>query len=419
MIGRLALVVLGFAAWAGVATAAPQTGPTLERVVIVQRHGVRPPTSSNQALAAYAEKPWPAWPVAAGELTPHGGDTVRLVGRTLRRAYRDGRLAPPHGCPAAGAVSVWADGADERTRRSGEILAETLSPGCAVKAAWAAPLPRDPMFNGDMSAPACRADPEAARAALLTEIGPEGVDTPATRSALKRLQAILAPTACAGGLGTCFAGENRLIAGPTGPRLAGTLATTASLAEDLLLEYAEGMPRSDVGWGRAGSAADIAAVMPLHERAFKLYFGDSYRAARDGAPMARLILAALAGETRPAAPGFGPQTRLLALAGHDSNLALMGGLFGLAWTLSDQPDATAPATALAFELWKDPTTGARFVRPVIYYATLDQLRTLTPAAAKRRVLAFTGCASGPMGSCPLETLRRRTLALIPPGCGAV
>src|SRR5258708_26920090 len=113
------------------------------------------------------------------------------------------------------------------------------------------------------------------------------------------------------------------------------------------------MPRSDVGWGRVGSAADIAAVMPLHERAFKLYFSGPYGAGRDGAPMARLILAAWAGETRPTAPGFGPGTRLLALAGHDSNLALMGGLFGLAWTLPDQPDATAPATALAFELWKD------------------------------------------------------------------
>lgn len=409
---------LGVAAWAGIAMAAPLTGPTLERVVIVQRHGVRPPTSTNQALAAYAEKPWPAWPVAAGELTPHGAETVRLVGRTLRRAYR-GRVLPADGCPAAGTLLVWADGADERTRRSGENLAAALSPGCPVKAAWAAPLPRDPIFNGDRSAAACRSDPEAARAALLAEIGPGGVDTLASRKALERLQAILAPTACAGGRGTCFAGEDRVVAGPTGPKLEGSLAKTASLAEDLLLEYAEGMPRSDVGWGRAGSAADIAAVMPLHERAFQLEFGDRYRASREGAPMARLILAALAGETRPVAPQFGPETHLVALAGHDSNLALMRGLFGLAWTLPDEPDATAPATALAFELWKDRTSGARYVRAVIYYATLDQLRTLTPAMARRQALTFAGCASGPMGSCPLETLRRRTLALIPPGCGAV
>jgi 4-phytase/acid phosphatase len=97
----------------------------------------------------------------------------------------------------------------------------------------------------------------------------------------------------------------------------------------------------------------------------------------------------------------------------------MGGMFGLSWTLPDEPDATAPATALAFELWADRASGVRYVRPVIYYATLDQLRTLAPASAHSLSLSFAGCASGPMGSCALDTLRRQTLALIPPGCGEV
>jgi 4-phytase/acid phosphatase len=325
---------------------------------------------------------------------------------------------PARGCPAGGEIAVWADGADQRTRRSGEILADALSPGCRVKAAWAPSGPRDPIFDGDIGAPACRADPKAAADAFAATIWPEGVDTPATESALKRLRAILAPDGCAGVPGACFTGRDRLVAGAGWPRIEGPLTTTASLSEDLLLEYAEGMPRAEVGWGRAGSAADIVAVMPLHERYFELYHGDGYLAARLGAPMGRLILAALAGETRAGSLNFGPKTRVLALAGHDSNLALMGGLFGLAWTLPGEPDSTAPATALAFELWRDRATGARFVRPVIYYETLDQLRTLTPAAARRLVLKFAGCASGPMGTCRLDDLRRRTLALIPPGCGS-
>ncbi|HEY1447766.1 MAG TPA: histidine-type phosphatase, partial [Caulobacteraceae bacterium] len=317
MIGRLALIVLASLALAGAAPVtaktAPQPGLTLERVVIVQRHGVRPPIPTNQELAVYAEKPWPAWPVKPGELTPHGGQTVGLIGQTLRRAYRD--LLPAAGCRGADQVSVWADGADQRTRRTGEILAQALSPNCALKAAWAPPLPRDPIFAGDKSAPACRSDPDAARAALLAAIGPGGVETLASRSALKRLQAILAPSACAGGPGTCFLTNDQAVAGSKGSKVGGSLAITASLSEDLLLEYAEGMPRSDVGWGRAGSAADIAAVMPLHERGFELYQKDLYSVSRDGAPMARLVLAALAGEPRAAAPSFGPGTRLLALAG--------------------------------------------------------------------------------------------------------
>jgi 4-phytase/acid phosphatase len=326
---------------------------------------------------------------------------------------------PAQGCPTGEAVSVWADGADQRTRRTGEILAEALSPGCAVKAAWAPPVPRDPIFNGDKTAAACRSDPEAAHAALLAEMGPGGAETPATRSALKRLQAILAPSACNGGKGTCFTGDSGAAAGPKGSKAEGSLAVTSSLAEDLLLEYAEGMPRSDVGWGQAGSAAEIAAVMPLHERYFQLYHDNIYSVSRDGALMARVILAALAGEPSTAGPNFGPGTRLFALAGHDSNLVQMGGVFGLSWTLPDEPDATAPATVLAFELWSDRASGARFVRPVLYYEALDQLRALAPATAHRVALNFAGCASGPMGSCALDTLRRQTLALIPPGCGAV
>ena len=105
----------------------------------------------------------------------------------------------------------------------------------------------------------------------------------------------------------------------------------------------------------------------------------------------------------------------MTLSGHDTNIALMAGVFGLSWTLPGEPDGTAPSTALAFELWSD---GAHdYVRPVIYYETMDQLRTLKPARAERLPLAFKDCASGPNGSCPLEAITQRVEALLPQGCG--
>ena len=94
------------------------------------------------------------------------------------------------------------------------------------------------------------------------------------------------------------------------------------------------------------------------------------------------------------------------------NLVLMASVFGLAWTLPGEPDATAPSTALAFELWTDH--GTQYVRPVVYYETLNQLRTLKPGSARVLPLTFKDCASGPMGSCQLETLRQRALAALPP-----
>ena len=75
------------------------------------------------------------------------------------------------------------------------------------------------------------------------------------------------------------------------------------------------------------------------------------------------------------------------------------------------------SAALAFELWSD---GAhQYVRPVIYYATMDQLRTLQPARAQSLPLSFPDCATGPKGSCPVEEITKRVEALLPAGCGDV
>src|SRR5579872_3012159 len=101
------LIVLIAAAFALAAGSAEAATLHLVRVVVVTRHGVRPPTQSNADLAKYADKPWPASP---GELTPHGGQTVKLMGETVREAYRARRLLPRTGCAAPSEVTVWADG---------------------------------------------------------------------------------------------------------------------------------------------------------------------------------------------------------------------------------------------------------------------------------------------------------------------
>ena len=96
--------------------------PVLERVVLVSRHGVRPPTRSNAELAAYSEAPWPQWPVEPGVLTPHGAEALIRMGEGLKQNYA--ALQP--GC----GVFIWSDGADSRTRDSAAILA--VEPGLAL-----------------------------------------------------------------------------------------------------------------------------------------------------------------------------------------------------------------------------------------------------------------------------------------------
>jgi 4-phytase/acid phosphatase len=405
----LALIALLAAALASLAAPAV-ADPHLVRVVLVERHGVRPPIASNDALAKYAQDPWPAWSAKAGELTPHGGATVFAVGATVARVYHAAGVLPA-GCAPAALVSVWADNADERTRDSGRAFLTALEPGCDVDAHWSDSQARDPIFNGS-DQPACAIDADKAAAAIQAITDDPLVFAPLD-GALAQLQAILGPHACSGGAGTCF-GETTPTPGP--PGAAPVYPVTSSLAEDLLLEYVDNMPMGDVGWGRA-TRADIVEVMKIHEHLFGLVKDNVYASARRGAPMARVVMAALAGQPVGGGPTSGPDTRVLVLAGHDTNLAWMASIFGLQWTFPDNPDFTAPSTALAFELWRDG--GRDYVRPVVYYLGLDQLRTLQPADAEAMPLAFAGCENGPMQTCPLEDLRTRMDAVVPADCGVL
>jgi 4-phytase/acid phosphatase len=386
-----------------------QASPHLDRAVIIVRHGTRPPTVSNAALAKYADQPWPAWPVAPGELTPQGGAGVRIVGETIAAAYRKAGLLPAEGCAPEGQVSVWADNADERTRDTGVIFASALQPGCSLAARWSPAAERDAIFTGTDQA-SCSLDRDKVRLATETIIGDPLVSAP-LEGALARLQAILAPNACSGGAGTCLA---QTMSSPGPPGMSTMFPVTAGLAEDIYLEYADDMPIAAVGWGRA-RRRDIDFVMAIHEHAFALIRDNAYVAERRGGPEARIVLAALAGAPVAGGPMLGPHTKLLTLVGHDSNLAWMAGVFGLAWTFPDNPDFTAPSTSLALELWSD--RGRQYVRPVVYFLGLGQMRALAPARAKAMPLTFKECANGPMGSCPLETLRQRVEAELPRDCG--
>jgi 4-phytase / acid phosphatase len=86
---------------------APARGePKLERVVMVNRHGVRAPTASATVLEARTGRPWPPFPAEPGALTPHGAEALSRMGAYLRSMYAKAELLPETGCPAVNAVQV-------------------------------------------------------------------------------------------------------------------------------------------------------------------------------------------------------------------------------------------------------------------------------------------------------------------------
>jgi 4-phytase / acid phosphatase len=400
------------------AVAAAANGPwVLERAVLLQRHGVRAPTGTPTALARYSAQPWPRWPVGPGELTEGGRRALAMMAAYIRARYTRLGLLPRAGCPAPGQLYVWADSADQRTRASGAIMAAGLAPGCAITAQYAATR-HDPLFS-PLEGGICPLDARAAQAQVMARVhGDLNALGPRYERARRALQAVLWPDArdCATADARCLMlnGRNQLTVVHGKLKLTGPLKVGATLAENLLLEYADGLPREEIGWGRAASPRRLQRILSLHVRYADLMRRSPAIAASGGTPLAHLMLSFL--EERSvsgaftAAPRVPRAARVLILAGHDTNLSNVGSILGLDWTLPGEPDSTAPDTTLALELWRNARNDRRYVLAVVLYQTLAELRAeamrasadAPDAAARALPLTFPGCTAS---RCPLATVR--------------
>ncbi len=348
-------------------------GFTLKRVVVVMRHGVRPPTKPDPVRPGITPKTWPAWDVGWGELTHHGGLAIARVAQFDAKTY-------PTFVKDCASVRVVAD-IDQRTLRTAQIYADTMFASCGLSVEHG-PVDRpDPRFSPYDVAPAAGMALAAAEAALpangLAEMDARNAKRFATAGAI--LGCCTAP-ACLQGACSLTDIPTRFVDRNGAVKVEGALDAAASLAQTLLLEYADAKPMEQVGWGLA-DAATIRDLSALQAVAFDL-------TARPK-PIADYGARALLGEVRHDL--FDEDTaHYTLLLGHDGNIAYIGGALGLHWQGGDFPtDVVAPGAALIFELWQDR---AGHQRVVVRYRSqgLDEIRNLTPltAGASHRIAAY-------------------------------
>ena len=393
------LVRRGMATLAAVATlslpaAAPANEPAvaepgwqLDRVVVLMRHGVRPPTKAEALPAGLAPAPWPTWDVGWGELSHHGERAVAQLGAFDRARYAALLGA---GCPAVRAVAD----TDQRTVRTAEVYVAALLPGCAVTVEHKAAGEADPRFSLAASASPLPADDAlaASRAAL-----PPGGSARLDRDLAGDWAAIDHILDCH--VSACIAAHpTSLSATGSKVKLAGALALGGSFSETLALEYADGQPPAQIGWGRA-TRDEITHLLALHAWEFAV-------TARPPA-IARAGASALLGEIATALSA--PDAPMLsAFVGHDTNLALVGGALGLHWQASQfARDDPPPGGALIFERWHN--AAGRYRLEVRFRSqSLDEMRNLTfPGPDAVQSLAFAGCGSG---GCNVADLRKILLS---------
>jgi 4-phytase/acid phosphatase len=400
--------------WFNLPGSQSQADEALVKLVIVSRHGVRTPLTPPSQLAHWATAPWPDWKQPPGSLTPHGAALAKIMGTYYRRFMTEAKAATAEGCPP---VYVYAD-VTERTQATAKALIEGYAPNCGYNYRSRTEAKIDPVFH-PLEAGVCRLDPMLAQTRLLERSGGDlNRITRDLKAPFDTLQSLL--QCCSASLCSALGrGEKCTLADlptvmsplPDGSGLAvmGALPVASTTAEILLLEYADNMPISEVGWGRI-SGTQLRDVMRLHTEHLDLTQRTPYLARKKGSALLFKVAAAVTSER---SLGFGvpePAVRdakFVAYVGHDTNIWNLAGMLDVSWLQTGyQRNQTPPSGALVFEVRELPDKKLKVYTSYVAQ-TPEQMRNATPlvgdALPQRTPLRLPGCSTTQPGfPCSME-----------------
>jgi len=396
----------------------------LRMVIVVSRHGVRAPIESETRASQYNTQPWPTWPVAPGVLTPNGATLMRNTGSFYRQRYAN-LFRDPQNC----STSIFAAAnRTERTVSSAQAVLKGLAPNCPVKVHVHDASSLDPLFEA--AAFSSVANHEELAAAIRGRLGGDPQWWPsAYQRPLEDLQQILLN--CGNGSPCSKSSTKKKLLNDTSTVKAanipdmvvidGPVSKGADFAENFLLQYTEGLPMAQVGWGRV-SRSELNALMTMNTSYHDYVLRTPYFAQIGASNLASDIGATLqqaADEKTVRGAIDSPQTRFLLLLGHDSNLTWLGGLLHLNWLLPDQPlNATPPGSALVFELHRDANTNRCYLQVYMMSQTLDQMRYKTPLtighAPSIATIFVPNCSTDATNRCPLDQFQKLIQSTVNP-----
>jgi 4-phytase / acid phosphatase len=358
----------------------------LKQVIIFGRHNVRSPVAPNSLLNTFSVQPYPDFGVAApGILTNNGATLETILGGYYRLWLTKEGLLTGHDSADAASAYFRAN-VLQRTIASAQAFAFGLLPAISVNVNHYGPTDSDPLFD-PVGAGVARLDQQKAVAAVMGRLGgnPQSL-TSAYAAELALTRSVLfgfpvsettAPATPAGKVDVTAIPFDVTAGSPV---TIGGLTSVAAAVDPFIMEYANGLPASEVGWGQL-TAAGISQTLRLVNLTLGLECRTPYLAGVQSSNVAshlvRSMVQSATGHPMTGALG-NPATKVIVLIASDVNITGLAGLFHLDWMLPGyQEDYCSPGGALVLELRQSQSTGEYTVRASYIAQTLDQLRNLT------------------------------------------
>ena len=406
----LALFPLGYL------TAQTVDDTQLKQVIIFGRHSVRSPVLDNSTLDTWSVLPFPAFQDMPGILTSNGATLETILGGYYRLWLKQEKLLTGND-PAYANLVYFRANSLERTIATANAFATGLLPGAKVNVN-SYQQGSDPLFN-PVGAGVALLDSDMAIAAVKGRLGGNPQSLASTYAAEYALTRSL--------LLNYSPSQNPVPAPPAGtvdvttipiavtegtngsPLNLGGLTAVLFATDPFVMEYADGMPASDVGWGQltAGGISQTSRITTLVEDLlYRTPYLDQIQSSNVASHVVRSMVQAATGNPIPGTLGT-PATKVILLLASDVNVTGLAGLFHMDWLLPGyQPDFCAPGGALVFQLRQSQSTGEYIVRTSYIAQTMDQLRnqtalTLTTPPASAPVF-IPGCSvANSTFDCPL------------------
>ena len=373
---------------------APKDGYRLEQVVILSRHNLRAPLSSNGSVPSeLTPHAWTAWTAGSSELTLKGGILETAMGQFFRKWLDREGLIAENSVPAAGEVRFFAR-EKQRCQATARYFAAGLLPLENVEIEH----PGEPYGLEDVMKPALHfwseayaADAAAGVAALGGENGMDGLTEelrPVIRLIMDTVDMQDSEIYRSGKYGDLLTDTSGYtVEEGKEPDLTGAVKVASQVADALILQYYEEPDPSVAAFGHSLTDEDWAAVGG---------FMSAYAWARHGTPLIAVnvthpLLQALEAELKQEGRKFS------FFCAHD--VTLIGTLAALGvepYTLPGSIEPTTPIGAkLMFERLRDGE-GRAWYRVSLVYQSTEQLRSaeiLTPDHPPMRYdLRFAGTA---------------------------